>query len=228
LSREISKRAEFENALHTNTNPRHGLAIHTSWKILEHAYVPWTTSTSERRGFMFAKLQHPSDPQLRLTLYTLNTTIKTLEQVYADAPLSETLLAQNMIQIATHIQQNARDDAVILAGNFNWKHMWRPLDARPDVGYIEKTYNDLFTDANSRWDALAVLTQLASMVDAEYLATKTLDHLAPVDKVFIRQGKDTKITLTKREYLYKHTPWTGLSRKHHPVSIDFELSHQPI
>ena len=101
--------------------------------------------------------------------------------------------------------------------------MWRPTSSRSHEGYIDKAYNEKFTSYNARWDALGVLQQIAGLTDAEYLTDKTLDHLAPVDKVFVKQGTDVKINVTKRAYLYKHTPWTGLS-PHHPVSVKFELT----
>jgi endonuclease/exonuclease/phosphatase family metal-dependent hydrolase len=227
-SRYIAYKAEYQNAIHSSRQliGGDGLTIQTDWKILESGHEPWNITNKKnikggvifRKGFSYVKLQHNTHPNARLTIYNVHCSRKQHKK-----GKREKIMAQNLQQLVDHINTHATDDAIIVGGDFNWRHRWRAHGARPDEGRIDPEYNMGFTKDDERHDPLDVLAKGAGLTDVEFILKKTYDHYAPIDKFFVKNGSSVSITVKDSPYLYKHTPWSGIS-DHHPLALYFDLN----
>lgn len=232
-SKIIAYKAGYENAIHS-LRPEpckfsvygNGISIMTDWKIVDMGHETWKNFNSAQwegphgamKGFTFVKLQHKSHENARVIVYNLHGSAAEYKQIKTEKQIWE-----NYDQLAQHIKRWCADDAVIVGGDFNWRHRWRADGARPEDGPRDQSYNARFPEDYPRYDVYGNMCKVSGLVDVEYILTKKLEHLSSVDRFFVKQGKDVTINVTKSQYLYTDTPWHGLS-DHHPVSLYFDLT----
>jgi hypothetical protein len=201
---------------------RNGLVTMTEWKILEQGQEVWSNQTKSylraQKGFTWVKLQHKDYPNAKLTIYNVHGVARNMKKEGTEKKTME-----NFNQLADHISMNVDEDAVIVGGDFQWRHKWRPTNSRPTEGYIDPYYNKMFNPSTTRYDPFQVLMDKSGIQDVEYYLRRSYDHLGPVDKFFFKNGTNVFVNILDSPYLFRHTPWTGLS-DHHPVALYFDIT----
>jgi hypothetical protein len=238
-SRIVAASAGYKNGVHTQRpNPSqisiygNGLATLTDWQIVDKGHEEWLHYNKHQyeggfgawKGFSWIRVQHNKYKYARLVIYNLHGTAGDIKKVG-----TERLVAENLVQLGKHIVAYAADDAVMVGGDFNWRHRLRAPDMRPHDGPIDAKYNAYFANAPDvvRYDALDDMRKAAGgdLHDAAWLLVGTHDHFAGVDKFFVKNGKDVSIRVLDLPYLGSNTPFHGLS-DHHPLAMYFELTFQ--
>ena len=226
-SKIIQKKTGYIHSMHSQRPDcilsvyGNGLSTLTNWKILQEGYVFWKEKNwkqyegkfGSHKGFSYAKIQHPEFEDCQIVVYNLHG-------LAGDKTMQDKVF-KNFQQLGEHIAINFPDDAVLIGGDFNCRHRWRPLDARTNEGPIES--HETYGTGLKRYDAFGVLQNISGVRDSEFLAKGTHEHLAAVDKWFVKDGRYVKIKVTGWNYLGAETKWHGLS-DHHPQELEIDIS----
>lgn len=196
-----------------------GLATLSTWIIVQKGFQSWLHHNPAQfeggigadKGFSWVKLEHP-ETQVNIVVYNLHGFAPD-EKHYCEKKIYD-----NFKQLAEYINDHHPEAAVLVGGDFNCRHRWRPLDARPTEGPVDlgHCYN------NTRYDQFRILMSVAGLTDSEWVIKGEYAWSSPVDRWFFKSGKNVKVSVKSAVYLYKDTPWTGLS-DHHPYSVEFTL-----
>jgi hypothetical protein len=232
-SQLIQRDTGYRNAVHSvKTSPQgrsvygDGLATLTNWHIVaeqrvcwkHHNWGSWEGKIGAWKGFSYVKLQHPVHPRIQLVVYNLHG-------LSAHGGEHQVKVEENFRQLGEHVAAHAAHDAVLVGGDFNWRHRWRAPGRRPEQGPIDPDYGQDHPEW-PRCDAFGVLMEVGGLLDAEYAVKGTYDWSTAVDRWFVKSGREVDIRVTKWNYLGQGTPYHGLS-DHHPQELHFELTYTP-
>lgn len=224
-SRIIKYTGGYKHATHSTRGTAfcpfygNGLSTITNWTIVERDNVSWRHHSRKAyegafgadKGFSWARLKHPHK-DITLVVYNLHG-LASDQKHYMHKEVYE-----NFEQLGKHIKEHHASDAVLVAGDFNCRHRWRPLDARVGEGPIDTD----FCPGDKRYDQYGILMSTAGLTDTEKIIKGEYPWLSPVDRWFFKSGADTEVTVANAEYLYIDTPWHGLS-DHHPYRAEFVI-----
>lgn len=205
--------------------------VNTTWQIIDKGRETWRNKNKRQweggigawKGFSWVRLRHVTH-EFELVVYNLHGMAADLNDYK-----TEFKAWGNYLQLGKHIMANARDAAVLVGGDFNWRHRWRSAESRPEECGVDGKYNALFSGIGPRYDVFDSFRKSAGgkLWDVEWVQNGKYDWSAPVDRFWVRNGKGVHFENVKTTYLYKDTPWHGLS-DHHPVMLDFDLVYTTI
>lgn len=206
------------------------------------------------KGFTWIRLQHPTQANAKIILYNLHGmadkvgplnekdlmgrifgTLRLLGSVFNKLPSGSQLRLEaeekafkNFQKLANHVRDMSNkhpDHAILVGGDFNWRHRWRPSNARPSDGTIDEPgYNSFFKDRNiNRFDPFGAMMDRAGLTDYEKALTGSYAHSTPVDRWFFKNGTNISITPKSTEYWDVGTPWATIS-DHNPFILKFDLT----
>ncbi|KAJ3082954.1 hypothetical protein HK102_001364, partial [Quaeritorhiza haematococci] len=162
-----------------------GLDTLSDWEVLETGGEGWGYENRDqwehivKKGWTFARIRHRVCKDFELDIYNLHGIASSNNPPTKE--LQDRILP-TYVRLGEFINQKSAGRAVIVAGDYNQRHRWRPRNIRPERGDYDPNYSQ------SAPDILGDFMALTNLQDADAVVSNTYSWIAGVDKVFFRDS----------------------------------------